>query len=124
MGPGYARRLSGRSARELVDRPAAHDGLGPVLDRAGSVGGVVAALDEEPVLLRAQEREAAAQLLAVQLERRLAGVERLGRRHVVGVVVGPAVPDDDRALAVARPDGALERAPRDRVVLDLDGEAL
>ncbi len=69
---------------------------------------------------RALEREAAAQLLAVQDEDGVAAVERLRPGDASALLVGAAVPDDH----AAGPDRALEGVVRRVVVLDLDGETL
>src|SRR3954452_21684819 len=115
-------RLRGEQLRE---RAAAQDRLGPLDDdvRAGARL-VVAALDQQPLRLGARsgalEREAAAQLLAVQDEDRVAALERLGPGDAAALLVGPAVPDDHAAVA----EPALEVVVAEAVILDLDGEAL
>src|SRR3954453_1636154 len=82
---------------------------------------VVAALDQQPLPRPgALQREAAAQLLAVQDEDRVAALERLGPRDAPALLVGPAVPDDHAPAA----EPALEAVVRLGVVVDLDGEAL
>src|SRR4051794_10445866 len=116
---------SGASAEQLRQRPAADDGLRPLGDdvRAGARL-VVAALDQQPLRLgagsRALEREAAAQLLAVQDEDGVAALERLGPGDAAALLVGPAVPDDHASVA----EPALEVVVAHAMVLHLDGEAL
>ena len=96
-------------------------------------GGVVAVLDQQPVgalaaglvVLDADQDPAAVQALAFEAELEVAVGQGLlgGLRAFRGPVA--AVPDLDGAAAVlALGDGALEVAVAERVVLDLDGEAL
>src|SRR5579872_5082741 len=55
----------------------------------------------------------------------MAGLERLAHRALlIKVTVGPSIPHDHGPGTVARTDRALEVAVRERVVLDLDSEAL
>src|SRR5215218_5185419 len=122
---GMPATLVAVSAEQLAERPAADDGLGALAD---DVGGrpriVVAPLDEQPLRLgartRALEGEAAAQLLAVKHEDRVAALERLGPRDAATLLVGPAIPDDHAAAA----ELALEVVVAHPVVVDLDCEAL
>src|SRR5918996_160909 len=114
------------SLAHLLDGASAHHRLGL---RAGGpaagVGLLVAALHEQPLAPpRPPQRPPAAQLLALEPERRVTGLERLAHRLVAQVLVGAAVPDDHRAGAVlALWDDALEVAPGERVVVDLHGQA-
>ena len=85
---------------------------------------LVAALDQQPLRLLAGpgalQGEAAAQLLAVEDEDGVAALERLRPGDPAALLVAAAVPDDHAAVS----DRALEVVVGDRVVLDLDGEAL
>src|SRR5215217_1610992 len=126
-----ASACSGAFIADLLESAAGLDRLGPGADRvAPRVGLRIAALEQQPLGLgpaaRALERPAAGQLLPVQPELRVAGLELLGHRALlVEVAVAPRVPHDHRSGAVARPpDHALEVAVGERVVLDLDGEPL
>src|SRR3954471_5138605 len=97
-GPG------GASADQLRQRPAAEDRLRPLLDDVRARARlVVAALDQQPLRLGARpgalEREAAAPLLAVQDEARVAALEPPRPGHAAALLVGAAVPDDDAAAA-------------------------
>ncbi len=117
-------------ARDLLDRPAALDRLGlRALRVAPGVGALVAALDQQPLRLAAAvrplERPPALELLAVEPDLRVPGVERLGHRALlVEVAVRAGVPHDHGARPVALADHALEVGVLERVVLDLDREAL
>ena len=86
--------------------------------RSPGAGVLVAALDEQPLrrraAARALEREAAAQLLAVQDEDGVPALERLRPRDAAALLVGAAVPDD-RAAAPSAPSnrvGTCRRAAR------------
>src|SRR5436305_6833444 len=83
---------------------------------------LVATLDQQPLRLLAPasalQREAAAQLLAVEHEHRMTALERLGPRHASALLVGAAVPDDDPAAARR----ALELVVCQGVILDLHRE--
>src|SRR6185295_16285974 len=116
---------------DLVERAARRDALGTIVHERRAVSRarlVVLLLDEQPLLAvgvprssHADERPAAAQLLAEELELQLARAVRLE-----GIAVGlprAAVPEDDRAAAVlALRDDPLERSVLDRVVLDVRRE--
>ena len=69
---------------------------------------------------RALQREAAAQLLAVQHEHRVPALERLRPGDAPALLVAAAIPDDHAAVL----GRALEAVVRDRVVLDLHRQAL
>src|SRR5690242_13566509 len=113
------------SSEQLRQRPAADDRLWALGDdvRAGARL-VVPALDQQPLRLGARsrplEREAPAELLAVQDEDRVAAVERLRPRDAAALLVGPAIPDDHAAVA----ETALEVVVAQAVVVDLYGQAL
>src|SRR6185312_8471391 len=67
-------------------------------DIGAGAGGVVFALDQEPLGLlpwsRALEGEAALELLAVEDEDGVASFDRLGPGDAAALLVGAAVPDD------------------------------
>src|SRR3954454_1823817 len=112
-------------AEKLRERLAAEHRLRPLGDdvRAGA-SLVVAALDQQPLRLgarsRALQREAAAHLLAVQDEDAVAALERLGPGDAAALLVRPAIPDDDAAVA----EPALEVVVAQAVILDLDRQPL
>src|SRR6185295_4553908 len=85
---------------------------------------LVALLDQQPFLLgllELDERPAAAELVALQVEQQLALLESLMR--VLERLPDAAVPDDDGARAVvAFRNHALEVAVLERVILDFHGE--
>src|SRR5919202_7112896 len=94
----------GKSGEQLVERAAGDDGLGPLgHDVRAGARLVVAALDEQPLRPGARprplEREAAAQLLAVEHEHGVAALERLRPRDAAALLVGAAVPHDHAAVA-------------------------
>src|SRR3954469_23634432 len=95
-------------------------------------GFVVAALDQQPLPRpRALQREAAAQLLAMQDEHRVAALERLGPCHPSALLVRPAVPHlaalRTRGLDGQALDPGIERRlpaqrPRARAAADLQAQ--
>src|SRR5581483_11286485 len=118
---------------DLVDRAPGRDRARFFFEDiliAGAACFLVLTLDEEPIVVavvaagaHAHQMPAAVKLLAVEIENEVTfGVA------LVRIAFGkPAalIPDHDRAAAVfALGDRALEAVVFDRVVLDVDGEAL
>src|SRR5436190_24320024 len=92
---------------DLLQRATAHDRrrlLGDDVRARARL--LVAALDEQPLRLcsraRALQREAAAQLLTVEHENRVATLERLRPGHPAALLVCAAIPDQNYAV-VGRP---------------------
>src|SRR5436190_13496453 len=118
--------------RDLLHAAATADAGQLGIDRALAVVAreFIALLDQQPVVLavlataaQADQRPAAVQPLAVQLEGELAVLER--RIDIVMRLPGAAVPQHHRAAAIfALGDRAFERTILDRMVLYVHGQPL
>src|ERR1700733_12333215 len=122
--------LTRRALGDLLDGPPRLDRLGLGAPRvAARVGLLVAALDDQPLGLVATagalKRPAADQLLALQPDLDVTGLQRLGHRVlVIEGPVGAHVPYEHGPGPVALAEHALEVEVVKAVILDLDREPL
>ena len=123
-----ARPAGGRSVAHLVVRAARLHRAWMVLGIPTGHGIVVALLDEEPLLAPVvappDEREAAAQLVAVEGQVEIAARDLVERVVAFGQRPRSPVPHDDVAAPVlAGRDDSLEVVVVERVILDVDGQS-
>ena len=137
--PGTRPGCAGFAARDFahgLDGPAALHALGPRLGDLAArrrAGRIVPGLDQQPVrfacalasaTVDAHQVPASAQLLALERELEMALAILLHRVAALGDPA-PAVPQEHRAASVlALGNRALETAVLERMVLDLDRQAL